>query len=261
MASVTNLLFVIFLHASLFLPSTCDPQPIAVATTHSIISTWTTSSTWTGSPVCATGGSDFEMDPPTATRLAELFCEDLAKPGNFPAQNASFDSTHYPTDLSIEPYSPNYTEIELSGLFTRGSLLRAYSWVDDSGVLYIQGTDEQCARDNCTAGLEGTIGRCEWNSHYVGGSSVFMTDCGVYMLFIGNCSGNWWDHSCDKWHEMHPDVGLNRSESFSSLGMPDPLLSSTTSAATASLPTASATTTVSPGESVTITLSSLKPVG
>lgn len=43
---------------------------------------------------------------------------------------------------------------------------------------------------------------------------MFWTDCGFYNVHIANCSGNWVDRACDRWHALHPDVGLRFNESY-----------------------------------------------
>ncbi|EXJ87381.1 hypothetical protein A1O3_04340 [Capronia epimyces CBS 606.96] len=203
---------------ALIRPSSAHPQVNRDITSGSVTSTYLPTKTFTGAPICNTGGGDWRIDPPTAMRLAQVFCDELVKPQNYPVEGASFFSAHYPSELSPQPGSPNYTEIELSGLFARGGLYRSKPWVAE-GVLHVEGTDEQCERDNCTSALQSAIGMCEWNSHYVGGDNDFLSDCGVYSILIANCSGNWFDPDCDKWHEMHPNVGLSKNESLASLGL------------------------------------------
>ncbi|KIX08013.1 uncharacterized protein Z518_02668 [Rhinocladiella mackenziei CBS 650.93] len=178
--------------------------------------------TTTGDAVCGTSASDWRMSPPTAMLLASIFCNDLYQPGNFPARGKIFNSTHYPTELSPSAGSPNYTAMELSGLIVSMWLSRANTTVID-GVEYIHGTDEQCARDNCTAGFESAIDLCQYNSHYVGGINFFLSDCGIYQIHIANCSGNWLDPDCDRWHILHPGVGLSKNESLVGAAPPKPL--------------------------------------
>jgi len=83
-----------------------------------------------------------------------------------------------------------------------------------NGTLYVHGTDEQCARDNCTDVIVRAVDACKYNSHYVGGVDMFVTDCGIYSINIANCSGNWFDPSCVKWHVLHPAAGESRNDSL-----------------------------------------------
>ncbi|KAJ9502728.1 hypothetical protein H2202_001850 [Exophiala xenobiotica] len=90
------------------------------------------------------------MDPPTAIRLGDLFCEALSKPENFPPQGrGNLSQYHYPTELTEIPGSPNYTAMELSGLILDVFFYRNTPFVSN-GTLELHGTDKQCARDNCT---------------------------------------------------------------------------------------------------------------
>jgi hypothetical protein len=52
----------------------------------SAYATSTTTDTYTPWAICATEGAPWMIDPPTATRLVELFCDDLYQPANFPVQ-------------------------------------------------------------------------------------------------------------------------------------------------------------------------------
>lgn len=124
----------------------------------------------------------------------------------------SFHSPHYPTDLTPEADSANYTAIEESGIIANMWFGRSASFALDNGTFIELGTAEQCARDNCTNGMRDAVRSCQYNSHYVGGDTMFMSDCGVYILAVWNCSGNWVDVVCDRWHVLHPDVGLSKNE-------------------------------------------------
>ncbi|EXJ83405.1 hypothetical protein A1O1_07028 [Capronia coronata CBS 617.96] len=244
MARSISLSSLVFILAVLILPISCRPQVNQETISPSITTTYTHTKTYTGSPICNTSGSDWHMDPPTAMRLADLFCEDLAKPENYPVEGAEFSSVHLPTELTQEMGSANYTEIELSGLIAAGSMSRSKTWWAD-GVIYIEGTDEQCERDNCTGALRSTINRCEWNHHYVGGDNFFMSDFGVYTIFVANCSGNWLDRRCEKWHAAHPNVGLSRNDSLATPGLLPPSSNVTATGSTTQTPPVTATITLS----------------
>ncbi|EXJ66582.1 uncharacterized protein A1O5_10252 [Cladophialophora psammophila CBS 110553] len=216
----------------------------------------TTTEVYTPFAVCATGGGDWYIDPPTATQLADLFCDEVYKPGNLPAQGHEFDANEYPTDLipvtvkdtdvqgthtpssnaslttASAATTPNYTLTELSGVILAARLARWHPKVIDN-VTYVSGTPAQCdldvQQDQCRAGLRHVIDKCQWNSHYFGGVNFWLTGCGMYSVQIANCSGNWLDPNCDLWHKKWPDVGSGPGESF----LPTPTPSPTTTAAMA----------------------------
>lgn len=144
MTHFTMLSYSILVLMALLWPISCHPQVNAESSSPTVTSAFTHSSTLTGAPICNSGGGDYRMDPPTAMRLADIFCEELVKPENFPVEGtiilhsssppnippsdifirnvslisftgAGFYSTHYPTDLSPEPGSPNYTRLNYLG--------------------------------------------------------------------------------------------------------------------------------------------------
>ncbi|OAL22061.1 hypothetical protein AYO20_11255 [Fonsecaea nubica] len=213
---------------------------------------FTTTEVYTPFALCATGGGDWYIDPPTATRLADLFCDEVHKPGNLPAQGKEFDLNEYPTDLialtandttttdhnntilagaadtlkradkedlsmDVATIAPNYTLTELSGIIMA---LRLFRWKDTvlDDVTYASGTQAQCdqdaQQDQCRAGLRRVIDKCQWNSHYFGGVNFWMTGCGMYGVQVANCSGNWLDPNCDLWHRKWPDVGSGPDQSL-----------------------------------------------
>lgn len=59
----------------------------------------------------------------------------------------------------------------------------------------------------------------EWNNHYVGGNNFFKSDCGVHDVFNENCSGNWFDSNCDRWHERYPNVGRSKNDTLNAPGI------------------------------------------
>ncbi|KIW88349.1 uncharacterized protein Z519_10917 [Cladophialophora bantiana CBS 173.52] len=244
--------FKILVLLGLYIFTSSVQAQIAVTTTSTFRSTTlptpsTTTEVYTPFAVCATGGGDWYIDPPTATQLADLFCDEAYMPGNLPAQGQEFDANEYPTDLipvtaddtnnaSLTTASaatvPNYTLTELSGVILAARLVRWHPKVIDN-VTYVSGTQAQCdldvQQDQCRAGLRHVIDKCQWNSHYFGGVNFWLTGCGMYSVQIANCSGNWLDPNCDLWHRKWPDVGSGPSESFLPTTAPSP----TTTAATA----------------------------
>ncbi|OQU99303.1 hypothetical protein CLAIMM_04951 [Cladophialophora immunda] len=209
----------------------------------------TTTEVYTPFAVCATGGGDWYIDPPTATRLADLFCDQAYKPGNLPAQGQEFDLNEYPTDLialttndtttdtdadmakrgpllasnnanltdALATTTPNYTLTELSGIIMALRLVRWKPTVIDN-LTYMSGTQAECdqdvQQDQCHAGLRRVIDKCQWNSHYFGGVNFWMTGCAMYSVQVANCSGNWLDPNCDLWHRKWPGVGSGPDPSF-----------------------------------------------
>ncbi|KIW55097.1 hypothetical protein PV05_07405 [Exophiala xenobiotica] len=190
---------------------TCHAQITTVSASPTITATWT--GTYTDFAVCATGGGDWLMDPPTAVRLGDLFCEALSKPENYPPQGGNLSQYHYPTELTEIPGSPNYTAMELSGLILDISFNRDTPIVTN-GTIHFYGTDEQCARDNCTDIVARDVDACQLNSHYYGGTNTWFTECGMYWIGVRNCTSNWADPDCCRWHELHPDIGITLEEAL-----------------------------------------------
>lgn len=69
---------------------------------------------------------------------------------------------HYPTELTEIPGSPNYTAMELSGLILDISFNRDTPIVTN-GTIHFYGTDEQCARDNCTDIVARDVDACTYS--------------------------------------------------------------------------------------------------
>ncbi|KIX93240.1 uncharacterized protein Z520_11095 [Fonsecaea multimorphosa CBS 102226] len=199
--------------------------------------TSTTTEVYTPYAICATGGGDWYIDPPTATRLTDLFCDSAYQPGSLPQQGEEFDLNEYPTDLipltandttpdtdtdtagtltlanlttAFVEVTPNYTLTELSGIILALRLVRRQPTVVEN-ITYISGSPAQCdadiQQDQCHAGFRHVIDQCQWNSHYFGGVNFWMTACAMYSVQVANCSGNWLDPNCDLWHRKWPGVG------------------------------------------------------
>jgi hypothetical protein len=68
----------------------------------------------------------------------------------------------------------------------------------------MSGTPEQCSVDNqtsaCRTGLGHAINKCQRNSHGFGGFGFWETSCGFYSIFVQNCTDNWVDPNCERWH-------------------------------------------------------------
>ncbi|KAK5228493.1 hypothetical protein LTR72_002377 [Exophiala xenobiotica] len=204
-------IFKLFFMVLLFRFHGCHAQLANESASPTITATWT--GTYTDSVVCATAPADSLMDPPTAIRLGDLFCEALSKPENFPPQGGNLSQYHYPTELTEIPGSPNYTAMELSGLILDVFFYRNTPFVSN-GTLELHGTDEQCARDNCTDIVAKDVDACQRNPYYYGGDNAWLTECGTYWVGVRNCSSNWWDPDCCRWHELHPDIGITLEEAL-----------------------------------------------
>ncbi|OAP64125.1 hypothetical protein AYL99_00097 [Fonsecaea erecta] len=229
--------------ASVSASSTTDPPaPTSAA--------YTTTEVYTPFAICATGGGDWYIDPPTATQLVDLFCNQAYEPGALPPQGEEFDLNEYPTDLisltengadthteaditdtlnslsnnnnanitlHLMETTPNYTLTELSGIILALRLVRWRPTVVDN-VTYMSGSQAQCdqdvRQDQCHAGLHRVIDQCQWNSHYFGGVNFWMTACAMYSVQVANCSGNWLDPNCDLWHRKWPGVGSGPDPAF-----------------------------------------------
>lgn len=87
MRCVSVYLFELIFMALLLKFHACHAQLTTESASPTITATWT--GTYTDFAVCATGGGDWLMDPPTAVRLGDLFCEALSKPENYPAQGST----------------------------------------------------------------------------------------------------------------------------------------------------------------------------
>ncbi|KAK5257661.1 hypothetical protein LTR96_005855 [Exophiala xenobiotica] len=183
-------IFKLFFMVLLFRFHGCHAQLANESASPTITATWT--GTYTDSVVCATAPADSLMDPPTAIRLGDLFCEALSKPENFPPQGGNLSQYHYPTELTEIPGSPNYTAMELSGLILDVFFYRNTPFVSN-GTLELHGTDEQCARDNCTDIVAKDVDACQRNPYYYGGDNAWLTECGTY--WVARVAPRHWHHS------------------------------------------------------------------
>lgn len=183
------------------------------------------------------------MDPLILQRLGAAFCTRLTRPDVFPPASVHAEGTGYPSDLgpvddnahsvklpdmeSEEEMLPhrrdsatdseadmsailNTTQMEISGIIAEFMFFRGKTQMFGD-TLYVHGTDEQCARDDCAAFFHHTVGTCKFNSHVIGGFGAYLSDCGQYSYLVQNCSGNYVDQSCSLWHQRWPDVGLKEN--------------------------------------------------
>ena len=222
---VRILTFTIFITVTASLPQQSFTTPATPTSTQSLSDTHAIA--------CATGGGDWYMDPAVAMELSAQFCERLVQPQNFPQPGIRTEDIGYPTDLGgsintkvslrrdqgARPGGKvadsaagltNTSLIEMEGSIAEFAFIRSYTSIVSS-VLHVAGTDEQCARDNCSALLRHAINTCEFNKHHIGGMAMFLSDCGLYTLMVQNCSGNYVDPDCNRWHAKWPNVGLREN--------------------------------------------------
>jgi hypothetical protein len=167
--------------ATFLLQTSCLPQtaPTAIPTTTSA-SVFVTSAL--PSPImgigCESGGGDARMDSFTVKRISSLYCNKLLanfprftgtspiKPHTNPSFNStgeSFSSAELPTDLSPLPHDTNYTATEEQGFVAVFDLIIASSYIDQNATIHVQGSEKQCAADNCVRIFDAIVNRCK---HY-----------------------------------------------------------------------------------------------
>ncbi|RMZ75441.1 hypothetical protein DV737_g5301, partial [Chaetothyriales sp. CBS 132003] len=78
------------------------------------------------------------------------------------ANDENFTSAIYPSDLTEQPGSPNYTAIEQEGFIGVFDFILASSYVDENGIIQVRGQMDQCAKDNCVDIFNAMVDRCEF---------------------------------------------------------------------------------------------------
>lgn len=227
--------------------------PLDPTSTLALVVTRTTSSIGgSGAVSCATGGGGWYIDPLIAQKLGSSFCSSLSQEQVMPkeGETRTVDIARYPSDLGpvsafedrcnmssgarmlqrarsnadvgLDKFYPylntsgqmiNTTLIEIDGAIVEFIFARRPSVVA-SDSLFVHGTDEQCAMDNCTEFLHKSIDTCKQDRHSIAGGTLILSECGLYMSFVQNCSGNYVDPDCDEWHKRWPDAGPRENETL-----------------------------------------------
>ncbi|KAK5055367.1 hypothetical protein LTR84_013117 [Exophiala bonariae] len=216
-------------------PTVCFPQDLSLT---SATPTLTQTPTDTRAMGCVTGGVNVYMEPLVLELLGASFCSRLIANGDYPPTNILAWGSGYPSDLGPVDDKPkavekrevdteetihrrdsatdadvntptilNTTEMEISGVIAEFLFFRSKPYTVGDTV-FIEGSDEQCARDDCAAFYHQMVNRCKFNSHVVGGFGAYLSDCGQYSYFVQNCSDNYVDPDCKIWHQRWPNFGV-----------------------------------------------------
>ena len=149
-------------------------------------------------------------------------CENHGNRGNVTSETGLLNRTRHNADAGVNKFFPysnvsgqaiNTTLIEVDGaivefFFTRRATTRS------PDAVTVHGSDEQCAMEYCSEIMYNAVDKCKHDSHYIKGSMGIISECGFYVFFVQNCSGNYVDPDCDEWHRRWPDVGPKENETL-----------------------------------------------
>jgi hypothetical protein len=182
---------------------------------------------WQSDVLCGPYDRDVGFDSGITQRLTAQFCTDLLgypiSPGQTSLGSCSphlltlcsdeeFNASYYPTDLQPLPGQDPTT---VSNPFGFGLLVS----FETSTTFPLNGSNPNCSDylNNCTNIFNETIGLCQYDSHWVGGTATYSSECGVYKFENTNCTLEWLTSlkggpgltvgaECTRWvRENHPD--------------------------------------------------------